>query len=1061
MGIINIYGSLSNEHICIHKNGILKELLPDYDFSKSVVLKAGHKITPDYKVTEDDIIFIRKIPGELATLAAIGSGIALVAGAVAIGKSINNSNKTKAMEEEMQKQQQAAEDLASTVEKLPFLRGARNRTAIGNTIPFIMGEMFHTPYLLNEGFYSIGGDDGKDQFWNAMLVVGYNKTRIKSISSGNAELLDLLASYDDTASQNGIYQVKDGVFQSYTGTQPVITILLEHSQTSPTSGVTTYITKLKQIRCTVCLDYDVYVRLTKGNSVQTYKLDARDLAVEGNPLIAVADNEHNTVQVKIYKIVSYTHSGSTSYVESELQSWSATSKTELSWTDEDFSPIPLSLIEIKDNEELTLSGFNQKVVSEFCGEEIKHENGTATADIPEIIKTLPENVQKFEICIQFDGLRQYSNNTWTYRTVEFEFLWSNNADEESPEWHSFWFDFSGDEWLECTDEKLNELIQQGTIIKSISAMGAEPFVTYAYTLRSNSDDIRIESTGSYSSWYTDGYYSQTEHGHWYDAYDVYYKNPNLSSSVTKNTKSTIRFTASKTFTAEESYDKTITLKIKRITPKLSGDANETALLQYINTYCFDAIKSSSSELIPCRPVEQPFRDKTLRIGLKLAANANTEASLEQINVLCGGCARTWDGMQWSEEKTITRNPASWVLEILTSDTHLHSKYDDSELDLQSFGAYYEYCAENEFYCDGIILKGEKKRDILDKILTESNAVLFFNTEGLLEIAIDKLENTPVALLNSQSIKSIVYTKNLGRKPTGYKTVYTNRNSWKVVTEYFMNDGRTSYTEGLDVLKETTLNYITDHNHAFKYIHFQSRKNILCPRKIKVSVGMEGDYYPLFSKVLLQMRQLKIGIQSSIIKSISQNTGVIQITDYVDFIQGKRYGVIIQAMNDNGRALMFAEVSGTGKTKTLNIVDTDYDWEILPEQGNILSFGYLDDENGFSTITSPMKIMAIEKGTDHGWELTLSDYNEALYETGEIPEYKSNITTYPGRTIKTMRTTSSRGTDGKNGGYMQYEYTVGDETMTAEQLEAATWSSTIPAVPSGQYLWRRTRWVEGS
>ena len=60
---------------------------------------------------------------------------------------------------------------------------------------------------------------------------------------------------------------------------------------------------------------------------------------------------------------------------------------------------------------------------------------------------------------------------------------------------------------------------------------------------------------------------------------------------------------------------------------------------------------------------------------------------------------------------------------------------------------------------------------------------------------------------------------------------------------------------------------------------------------------------------------------------------------------------------------------------------------------MLSFGTLDTDGGFQAVTRTMKIVNIEPA-DHGYSLTLKDYNPALYEYGKLPEYKSNITDIP-------------------------------------------------------------------
>jgi hypothetical protein len=151
-----------------------------------------------------------------------------------------------------------------------------------------------------------------------------------------------------------------------------------------------------------------------------------------------------------------------------------------------------------------------------------------------------------------------------------------------------------------------------------------------------------------------------------------------------------------------------------------------------------------------------------------------------------------------------------------------------------------------------------------------------------------------------------------------------------------------------------------------------------------------------------------GLNSSVIKSIeydiSGKISQITISDLVEFQEDKRYGIIIQATNSFGYKLYSAEVEytpvdendeeTTGFTRTLTLTDPlDLGQNIIvPEIGNHLSFGLLDDYGRFSKITNTMKIYGIEPNGSDGYTLTLRDYNEDVYSYGgPIPAYKSNIT----------------------------------------------------------------------
>lgn len=491
---------------------------------------------------------------------------------------------------------------------------------------------------------------------------------------------------------------------------------------------------------------------------------------------------------------------------------------------------------------------------------------------------------------------------------------------------------------------------------------------------------------------------------------VYWSNNTNASSPTwhnagtintgsQNSNKTLRFQKTINFSAADCYNKDISIKLVRETTEASTNSQETCYLNYINCWQYDAYKSSASEIVPCLPLEQPWRDKTQRIGLRIISNDSTKDQLDEINIMSYGLARIWDGESWNNDKQPTRNPAAWALEILTSDVHQHSQYADEEIDLESFGAWFEYCDDNELYCDGLITEDQKKQDILQNILNENSATMFINAQGKWEIAIEQKQDTPVALLNEQSIKSITVTKSFARTAYAQKITYTDRDTWKINSAYLSQDGDTSSQVIYDkekVITENNAKYITTAKHAFKYARRMMAKQKLQPREIAIQTGREGDYYPLYGKVLVQLRQLRIGLSNGIIHNVGlENNKILglEVSDLCDFTDTtKRYGIIIQAQNDTGHELIYAEVIGTGKTHILQLL-TPQSYTTLPEYGNQYSFGYLDDNGEFVSITNPMMIYGI-KPNENGFELTVKDYNESIFDDGDIPEYKSNLTPDP-------------------------------------------------------------------
>jgi len=779
MGIINVYNTLSNEKKVINQNGRLQDILPNYDFSKSIILNEGYKLDPNYEVKPEDIIYIRAVPYGMTTAIVIAAVVAVVAAGVSIGMAIRANEQAQEAKEKAEKAQKDANNLAQQTTQLPFIKGAKNKKALGYALQYVMGNVYNTPYLLTDGYYSIGGENGNKQYWNAILCCGYGPQIIKDISIGNVKIKDF---GEDVEINEGVYSFDSG---------------------------------------------------------------------------SIYSDSNNK-------------------------------------------------IEIRQNTDFTLSEFSKKVISVNDGSEIKHDFGK---DSEPVIKQLATNTKKVQVCIQFNSLRKYDTNSsnWDKCSVKIIPYWSN---DNGATWNAFNFDG-------VTDNTFNF-----------------------------------------------------------------------------NVNHTIRFTATKEFTYLEAFDKDILIKLDRVTPHRESNTNEDAYLLYYNSFCYDAQKSQEQNiLVDCKPLENWYKEKTTRIGIKIIANSSTQDTLDEINITSLGVARVYDGSNWTTTKQATRNPSSWILELLTSSVHPHSQYSDSEIDLDSFAELYNYCEENEFYTDGIITQATKKREIIEKILQTVFADLILDSNGRLSIVIDRKETTPVALINGENVRSIKVAKSFERSPDGIKINYTNRNGWKTDTIYTMLDGEERTND--DILTETTIDFTTESKHIHKIGQRKIRMQKLQPREIIADVGKEGDYYPLYSTIMLQMKELKIGVRETSICNVLKSGNTIigfEVSDKITFDSAKEYGAIIQAQNDTGLKHYYLKCNGVGSTNTVYLIKPlEITSDVMPQARNIVSIGELDENGEFSKVKSIMKIAGISPNGDNGYSLTLKDYNDAIYEYGTIPEYKTNLT----------------------------------------------------------------------
>ena len=795
MAVIHLYDGITNRTTYTF-NGKLSDFIKDVDWENSVILRNGARLSPDYIARPDDIIFIRKLPTAATTVAIIVGVTAIVAGGVAVGVALYQQRKALA---EVEKASKAAKAATDSTNKLPYVKGTRNQAATGQTFPYCIGRSLMTPYRLCPPHYTIAGTDGTEQYYNAVLEVGFNNLLIEKIKMGETVIKDFTGT---TEPQNGQYSFDDGLY------------------------------------------YD----------------------------------ERN-------------------------------------------------LIEIRQTGAFTDDNFNKKIILTELNTEIphRHASGENADDYTQIenewrkgiVQDLPTNAQSVEVIALFDGLRKYDDG-WKPATIQLSPQWTNvNNPTESD-----WVDFT------------NGFNQNGT----------------------------------------------------------------YSNTFTRTTKKQMRFIATQDFTAAQAYGKNIKIRVRRLTPKADGSANDTVYLMGVQTTCYDAKKSSASELVTAEVLENDKRNACCRIGVRIAANNNTDGLLDAISVIETACARTWDGEAWSETKTPTENLAAWALEIMTSPHHAPSQYDDTELDLDTFGAWYEYCEEQGFKAGGVITSNAKKKNVLDTLCKNSNAALVYNRmTGLIEAAIDNGRDYSVALLNSENIISISTTKEFKRKTDGKKVKYINAAAeYDIDSVTFMRDGG-AYDPACDTLTETTLQYVTTYEHAFKIAWRQMAEELAQPRIVTIQAGFESAYYPLYSRVEVQHKTLKNGIAHGIISGLTWNNSYLQkikLNGFVTFPANTPCGIIINCVSDDGHGTLALKVSGTGRTNELTVLTTlRSNAPLIPAVGNNITFGELDENEEFTTVTTSMKITNVEE-TDRGYNLTLVDYNPAVYEYGTLPAYKSNLTKIP-------------------------------------------------------------------
>lgn len=496
-------------------------------------------------------------------------------------------------------------------------------------------------------------------------------------------------------------------------------------------------------------------------------------------------------------------------------------------------------------------------------------------------------------------------------------------------------------------------------------------------------------------------------------------NGTLTNTFSRNESTKeLRFVAHKDFslsdyrTLHSKGQSVIYIRVRSDGNATDSTIHNDCYVLYYQSVCFDPNKSSSpagilndngnAGLVSCNVLEDRERAFCTLLGVRLKATKINEDKLKKINVITRGVARTWDGSSWRATKSATRNPAAWALEIETSDKHPASRRSDDELDLESFGAFYEYCEKQNFKFDYVITQAVKKDTLLGYIMEATGACIYTDIYGRRAIAIDSSKENALAVYNPQNIISIQNKKSFGRKTDGLRIKYINsandlfqEDTYVVMRE--INGVPLPLTDD-SIIKDLTVTGITEYQHVVKYAHRLMAIEVLRPKTTIIEVGNEGIFYTPYSKVLIQDDSLKIGIGNGfIVKNTKYQNGVLDqlvISGSVTFEENKKYGIIVQCYGSSGATPLPLKVRGTGQTDIIQVDTLVRASDVVkPEEGAILSFGELDDSGEFTHITTAYLISQIRR-SDHGYNLELVNYDEAIYDNGKIPAYQSNITQKP-------------------------------------------------------------------
>ena len=934
--------------------------------------KGYKKIHSDYIVQDGDFIEIRQYAGLPYVIGAllvyeIANGINMLLG---------NESWTKQAIDSVFRQSNTSSSVetSGSTQNIPTVSGAKNRSGANGVIPLLVGETLYTPVLAAQTYTDIDptdGTDGENQYFHGLYCLGYNNIDVKQVSLGIFPI-----SNDEHNGTSGTLNCTNYEKRTVTKNVDIAYSEAGYYGTLSTSASTVRFTlpvksgdyDVESINSIVSYNFQAYLKKKTGLVTWTkYKtLTITSVSKVNDTIYVNASCDRNfregdrafvsgsiTVNVNVSELKDTTHYQQSKYHQAlELQQGSS-----------------------------EVSLFPQKVVQENFGAEMLHPEGADPLIIQPFSAKYPQKVQ---LEIQFQNLQKIEENgSMSDNEVEICVAYSKDG---------------------------------GATYLPFPAFSA---VSSTITITDEGTENFEDNTGSYR----------------------------VTKFKGKKNKA-MRFICEKTFDFDEVFNTDLQTRLKnnaiefKVWRKGEDMSASDSKLQYkvafsaIRTWCYDYKKTkahyeedveqgiSEHSLIAQAPFEEKYRDMTARLGFTIKAGDEISGTIDELNVLEVSRARyctiteengektyTWSGTgqdnPYAFEYTVpTNNPASLALMILQHPMRGMFAYTDEQLDMDSFGKFYEWCNRTDvdlinseyhrYTANGVASKEFKTFDLVNQILAcgHGKLVLKGNVYG---VWFDCPQDTPVMLLNNQNVLEASNTKNFDDTIDGYSCKFIDcLNDYQEDTQICVPKNCTTDPSEYK-LESLELPWITDIGRAYRECLYRLACKRLRPETWNRKVSVDGNLLDIGCLVAVQDDTISVGIgEGAQIKAVnSDSNSVLAIeVDYPFTVADttKTYGIKIQHSDCitgvNVRTYELSSFSTTGEHSTL-VFSTPIpnSAEYLPKVGEVVAFGI------FEKITTPAICGGKKENGDGTYSLNLVPYQDDIYEAeyGTIPDFISNVT----------------------------------------------------------------------
>lgn len=389
--------------------------------------------------------------------------------------------------------------------------------------------------------------------------------------------------------------------------------------------------------------------------------------------------------------------------------------------------------------------------------------------------------------------------------------------------------------------------------------------------------------------------------------------------------------------------------------------------------------ASQSILTAARSVSyvQPIQfDKPLCVtAIRIRASDQLNGTLDNFNAVCTTIvAKQVNGNQWVTGNQ-TRNPADLFRHVLQGPANERPRA-DSQIDLQALIEWANYCAQNGYWYDKVLMTQQSVHQTIREICAAGRAVPVYR-DGKWSVVWDQKDTPPVQLFTPRNSWGFESSFQYVDIPHAWRINFVNRDKGYVEDERIVyadgyNASNATKFEGLQFPGVTTSDAVWRHGRYY-LAELEHR-----PERITLTVDFEGLVLTRGDRVRVQHDAALIGQISG--RVIAMDGQTVTLDELVTFEAGKTYGVRYR-LKDGTQIVR--EAVGEGETNTFTISGSTQ----LPQEGNLLSFGETGRE------TSIYRVVELSSGEDFTTRVTLVDDAPQIYlaDQGAIPPFNSNVT----------------------------------------------------------------------